>query len=101
MTEFFDSQSSNYVKNAPRLKPTGKTDADIDLSFWALPRESNVRAAIMGDAKDSGDYALSLAQLVKKFERRKDSKRGVRAKVEEIVQRCCKVQEGGWLKWKA
>lgn len=98
---FFDSKTSEYVKNAPRLSPTGKTDADTDLSFWALPRERAIRAAIVGDAKDSGNYALNLDQLVAKFERRKDSKRGVRAKIEEIVNRCCEVQDGGWLKWKA
>lgn len=100
---FFDSKTSEYVKNAPRLSPppSGKTDADIDLGFWALPRERNVRAYVNGDAKDSGDYAITLEDVVAKFERRKDGKKGVRAKVEEIVSRCCEVQEGGWLKWKA
>lgn len=100
---FFDSKTSEYVKNAPRLSPgpSGKTDADIDLGFWALPRERAVRAYVIGDAKDSGEYAITLEDLVTRFERRKEGKKGVRAKIEEIVSRCCEVQDGGWLKWKA
>jgi len=73
----------------------------MDIGFWALPRERSVRANVVGEAKDSGANALNLEQLVAKFEKRKDGKKGVRAKIEEIVSRCCEVQEGGWLKWKA
>jgi hypothetical protein len=39
--------------------------------------------------------------LIKRFEKRMTNKRGVRAKIEEIVERCCEIDEGGWLKWKA
>ncbi|KAF8323083.1 3-hydroxyisobutyryl-coenzyme A hydrolase [Clavulina sp. PMI_390] len=99
---FFDSRLSSYVRDAPRLSPgpSGKTDADLDLNFWALPRERNVRAYVLGEAKDSGEYAISFEDLVTRFERRKSGKKGVRAKLQEIVDRCCDVEEGGWLKWK-
>ena len=100
-TTFFDPRKSDYVRNAPRLSPSGRTDADMDIGFWALPRERSVRANVVGEAKDSGANALNLEQLVAKFEKRKDGKKGVRAKIEEIVSRCCEVQEGSWLKWKA
>jgi 3-hydroxyisobutyryl-CoA hydrolase len=55
----------------------------------------------VGEAKDSGANALNLEQLVAKFEKRKGWKKGVRTKIEEIVNRCCEIEEGGWLKWKA
>lgn len=99
--ETFFSPSSEYVSSAPRLQPTGRTDADTDLNFWALPRERTIRATVIGEAKDSGMHALNIDLLVKRFEKRTNNKVGVKAKIEEIVNRCCEVDEGGWLKWKA
>lgn len=104
---FFSASESPYLKSSPRITPgpSGRSAADLNLGHWALPSESALRTFISGAAEDSGDFAVNVDEVVKKFEHadRKGGsgggKKGVRGKVEEVVGRCCEVKDG-WLKWK-
>jgi len=96
ISTFFD-HSSPHVSNAPRLQ-TSRTSAQINLSYYALPSESEIRALIMSD--NGGENALTTEEAIERFERMKKGKRGVRAKVEEVIARQCEKFQGEYLRWK-
>ncbi|THH19469.1 hypothetical protein EW146_g1698 [Bondarzewia mesenterica] len=69
---------------------------------FALPSEEEIGKAVIGDHKSSGGSALTLDELVTKFEKLRRGKHGVAEKVNEVVKRRCTFQdkEGKYLRWK-
>ncbi|KAF8323640.1 ClpP/crotonase-like domain-containing protein [Cantharellus anzutake] len=96
ISTFFDP-TSPYVSNAPRLQ-TPRTSVQISLSHYALPTESEIRALVMSD--NGGENALTREEVVERLEVNKSGKKGVRAKVGEVIDRQCETFQGEYLRWK-
>ncbi|KAG9099351.1 hypothetical protein FS749_001411 [Ceratobasidium sp. UAMH 11750] len=94
--KFFDD--SAYVASAPRLELNRSASGDRLLRY-ALPSEGVVQAAIQGSLPGSGSFALTPAELVASFEGKYGQKIGMRQKLEEIIDRRCKVVDG-YLEWR-
>jgi hypothetical protein len=95
---------------AGRVKGTSLTppslDTDRDPYKWSLPSDDEVRRIVVQDKEDgsSGDMSLSSKELFSRLDQRYGRKGGWRYKVEEIVDRKCKVVDNAdknfeWLKW--
>ncbi|KAG8757135.1 hypothetical protein FRC12_010383 [Ceratobasidium sp. 428] len=95
--QFFD-QNSPYVASAPRLKLNRSSPPEDKFTRYALPNEGVVQAAIQGSLPGSGSFALTPAELIASFERKYGQKIGLRQKIEEIIDRRCKVVDG-YLEW--
>jgi len=102
--EFF-SAFSPEAGTAPKITPPEWIDShptSMNPMKYALPTEEEVQQMVTGSHKASGDFAVTVDDLVARFEELKKGKSGVREKVLEIVARKCKlVEDGGeeYLKW--
>ena len=89
---FFDD--SSFVKRAPVLEldeDTGKNVQHIHPMTYALPTEVEIGKVVRGELKQSGAYALTLPEVLDKFLRKTNNKRGVEEKVREVIARKCEV----------
>ena len=55
---------------------------------------------MVGEAKGSGDHALSRSDLIGKVAATRAGKVGVKEKVDEVIRRKCDVSADGYLKWR-
>lgn len=94
---FFDT-ASPYVARAPRLKLNRSTSPGDKLTRFALPTEATIQGAIKGSLPGSGSFALTPQELIASFEGRYGQKLGLRQKIEEVINRKCKVKDG-YLTW--
>ncbi|QRW02167.1 enoyl-CoA hydratase/isomerase family protein [Ceratobasidium sp. AG-Ba] len=60
--------------------------------------ESIIEAAVKGSLPGSGSFALTRAELIASFEQKHGRKVGLRQKIEDTIDRKCKVKDG-YLKW--
>jgi 3-hydroxyisobutyryl-CoA hydrolase len=76
----------------------------VDPMKFALPNEHEIGALVKGSHSTSGDFALTLPELVKKLEMQRGSKQGLREKVLDVVERHCRKEPDSsgkeWLVWK-
>lgn len=68
-------------------------------SIYGLPTEKRIEEVVKGTAKDSPDYARTRKEIVEKFEREFSGKVGVKAKVDEVLDRRTVVAEENTLRW--
>ncbi|GAA5890979.1 hypothetical protein JCM5296_001249 [Sporobolomyces johnsonii] len=66
---------------------------------FALPSENRIAEVVRGEAKDSGDYAMTRREVVERFVHEFAGKVGVREKVEEVLDRRTVVGEQDTLRW--
>ncbi|KZT27345.1 ClpP/crotonase [Neolentinus lepideus HHB14362 ss-1] len=108
--KFFD-ESSPFFDPKPQLDiPKEFAERPIsDPNRYALPSEKEIESVIRGSHRTSGDFGMTVEELVDKCERdlapgsRKSrrTKGGIREKVVDVVRRKCEVEEEGkWVKWR-
>ena len=85
---FFDD--SPYVVAAPTLDINEDVQGESPMKF-ALPTEEQIGIVVRGEHAGSGAYALTLDDVLDKFRRKTNNKRGVEEKVREVVARKCEV----------
>jgi 3-hydroxyisobutyryl-CoA hydrolase len=103
-SEHFDrffSKESEFMSSSPKLSiPEHLMQwKETPPSRFALPTERDVADVIRGSHSSSGQMAITRAELLSKFEKLRAGKHGLRAKIEEIVERKCVSVDGEWLQW--
>lgn len=105
--KFFDPNSQFIKPFAPTLElPAVHTvnKAKINPQTYALPSEAEIEQIVRGTHLQSGGVALSVDEVVQKFVRMRQGKRGVEAKVREVCARRCEVDKSSGshecLRWK-
>ncbi|GAA5945939.1 hypothetical protein JCM1841_002063 [Sporobolomyces salmonicolor] len=83
-------------KNRPNALPAYKVSPH---ARFALPTENRIAEVVRGEAKDSGDYAMTRKEVVARFVAEFAGKVGVREKVEEVLDRRTVVGEQDTLRW--
>ncbi|KDQ61105.1 hypothetical protein JAAARDRAFT_32107 [Jaapia argillacea MUCL 33604] len=115
ISRFFDNKSA-FMESKPELNlPSPSADsiptALSNPNLFALPAEHEIEALVRGSHRTSGDFGLTVEEIVKKLdrdlrpaawkERGEKGKNGVTEKVLDVIRRRCTVDEGGqWVKWK-
>lgn len=67
---------------------------------YGLPSEDELQALVEGRHASSGSGALTLRELITKFEDLRGGKHGVARKVQEVVGRRCTADKDGYLEWR-
>lgn len=102
----FFSADSPYLRSAPTLERPAwleKAEPSNPMRF-ALPREEEIGNVVKGSDGSSSAFAVTLDQLLSRFESRRRGKEGVEEKIREVVKRRCRVEpdsSGEWLVWKS
>jgi 3-hydroxyisobutyryl-CoA hydrolase len=105
----FFSLDSEFLQKTPKIRiPEVFRNArsqSIDPMRFALPREDDIGLVVKGAHGTSSSFAMTLPQLLEKFESMTGSKAGVREKILEVVSRKTTTtprdSEGvEWLVWK-
>ncbi|KAK4704564.1 hypothetical protein P7C70_g1644, partial [Phenoliferia sp. Uapishka_3] len=100
---FFSSPPPFKTPPIPSISfkvPGGPAYKSYPHARFSLPSEEEIRGFVTGEAKGSGDHALTRADLINKVGTSRGGKVGVREKVDEVIRRRCIVQEDGYLKWR-
>jgi 3-hydroxyisobutyryl-CoA hydrolase len=98
--KFFEQ--SEFTSSAPTLSISEdlKRSKETPPARFALPTEEEIAAAILGKHSSSGQTAITLSELLSKFEKLRPGKHGVKEKILEVVDRKCKGGDSEWLEWK-
>lgn len=92
-----------FPKQLPENAPTLSLPSVGELqnpNRRALPSEEEIGLMVQGNHRASGMHSLTLEDLHAQFEGITSRKNGVKEKISEVVQRRCKVEKDGMLKWK-
>lgn len=98
----FDEPKVPALSLAFRADPNRRAERpykDYPHRRYGLPRESDIRDAVSGDAPSSDGRAVTVEELTKRLEKEWNGKVGVRQKVVEVVARKCDTDKNGYLKW--
>ncbi|KAF8586091.1 3-hydroxyisobutyryl-coenzyme A hydrolase [Ramaria rubella] len=87
LKSFFDLDSP-YLATAPQLAFPNEAPPRRD---YALPSEEEIGHMVLGSHPSSSDKAVTLEELLIRFEQLRDGKFGVRQKVLEVALRRCRV----------
>jgi 3-hydroxyisobutyryl-CoA hydrolase len=63
-----------------------------------LPSEQYIRDVVTGEARGSGQHAMTEKEVIEKLLKAWKGKVGVREKVQEVIKRKCTVKDG-YLSW--
>ncbi|GAA6061671.1 hypothetical protein JCM10212_000854 [Sporobolomyces blumeae] len=92
------NNTNKGVGQAERLNPLPAYKVHPYAKF-GLPTERRIEQVVKGEAKDSGDYALTRREVVERFVKLQPGKVGVREKVEEVLDRRTVVADQDTLRW--
>lgn len=81
----------------PRMEKDSKTR---DPKKYALPAEELIMKVVKGEHPSSPDTAITVEELLDRFDELTNNKAGVREKVLDVVNRKCKMDGDKFLSWK-
>jgi 3-hydroxyisobutyryl-CoA hydrolase len=102
----FFSEKSQYVASTPtiRVPEVFKDVKSIDPMRYALPREEDIGLVVKGSHTTSSSFAVTLPELLARFEGLTANKVGVREKILEVASRKTRTEKDAqgveWLVWK-
>jgi 3-hydroxyisobutyryl-CoA hydrolase len=102
----FFSLDSQYLQKTPKIRVPEilRNVKSIDPMRFALPREDDIGLVVKGAHGSSSAFAITLPELLEKYESLTDNKIGVREKILEVTARktTSKRDADGneWLIWK-
>lgn len=96
---FFSSPAPFDHPPVPPFPVSDRAYSQYPHARFSLPSEKAIRSVVRGEDPASGSGAPSLANVVEILQRKWGGKVGVKEKVEEVVARQCKVDDGKWLTW--
>ena len=106
VSRFFDP-TSPYLQGLPKLEIPKEFEYALGENRhlrYALPTEAEIGAVVRGSHANAGDMGFTVEDVQSFFEKAYPGKHGVREKVNEVLQRKCKIIDNAdgnfvWLKW--
>lgn len=95
--EGYFTQETSPKLIMPRIEKDSKAR---DHRKYALPSEESIMKVVKGEHPSSPDTAITVEELLDRFDELTNNKAGVREKVLEIVNRKCKMDGDKFLSWK-
>lgn len=96
---FFDFDSTITLDRSGQQNLQDKVFTQYPYRKYGLPSEEQIGAVVKGSAVGSGSVALTREEVIEKLLQDAKSKGGLRAKVNEVLDRKTTVGPEGVLKW--
>jgi 3-hydroxyisobutyryl-CoA hydrolase len=97
--KFFSSQPSTSFPVPELDQPEGNSYTQYPHAKLSLPTEEYIGLIVRGEAKGSGNYALTTDDVFRRLKKECNNKVGLKEKVEEVLARKTTKAEDGTLKW--